>query len=125
MNRGAYLTNNVDLQHVAALTETFNVKGGGQMIDLFARTPDAWYSVGDVQRLVRLQGVVVDRKTVRTALNQLSEKMMFLEKVFCGTGRIQKARYRRKLNEAQREARNGIGFARKARRATALTAALA
>ena len=51
--------------------------------------------------------------------------MMFLEKVFCGTGRIQKARYRRKLNEAQREARNGIGFARKARRAAALADALA
>lgn len=102
MSLGNYLQTAVKVADLAASSEVFAVKGGGQIISYFATFTDAWLDVGGVQRVVRLQGVVMHRNTVRKALNQLAE-MGFLEMVVAETARNSPVRYRRKLSDAARE----------------------
>jgi hypothetical protein len=103
---GDYITANVPRDAVARVRVVFKVKGGGQIINLFAAMPSVWFRVGKVRSVLLLAGVVMSRETVRKALNQLVEmdfletraKMVVLKKLSPEMGV-----YRRKLNEAQRE----------------------
>lgn len=100
---GAYVVATVPRENVARVRATFKVRGGGQMIALFAAQPSIWFRVGQVQASLRLQGVCVSLVSVRSGLNQLVEmgflqKMVDPEKVYTAAHR-----YRRLLTEAQRE----------------------
>lgn len=100
---GGYVASTVPLASVAAAQRTFKVRGGGQMIALFAAQPSIWFRVGQVQASLRLQGVCVSVVSVRYGLNQLVE-MGFLEKMV-DAEKVSTAahRYRRLLSEAQRD----------------------
>jgi len=102
MSLGSYLQTAVKVADLAASSEVFAVKGGGQIISYFATFTDAWLTVGEVQRAVRLMGVVVHRDTIREALDRLSG-MGFLEKMMSEKGGNSPARYRRKLSDAARD----------------------
>lgn len=100
---GAYVSANMPLASVAKAQSTFKVRGGGQMIALFAAQPSIWFRVGQVQASLRLQGVCVSVVSVRTGLNQLVD-MSFLQKMV-DPEKVSTAphRYRRLLTEAQRD----------------------
>lgn len=104
MSRGDYLAASVRAADLPPNAQRFDYKGGGQMIDLFARFPSTWFRVGEVRQHVEACGVPISRDTVLDALNHLTEKMAFLEKVCYGQrGAIKLYRYRRLLTPMQRE----------------------
>ena len=104
MSRGDYLASRGQVGQLAPDARPFAMKGGGQIIDLFANFQHSFFDVDDVLRHLARQGVDVHRNHVRTALNHLAEKMDFLEKVKTGTrGKITLYKYRLKMTEIQRE----------------------
>lgn len=103
---GGYIAATVPLASVAKARTKFKVRGGGQMIALFAAQPSIWFRVGQVQASLRLQGVIVCRESVREGLDQLVE-MGFLERsqkmIDCKKVSGAAHQYRRLLTEAQRD----------------------
>lgn len=104
MSRGEYLAAHARLDRLAPDAHPFNVKGGGHMIDLFARFPHTWFRPGQVREHLERCGVPVSRNHVSAALDHLAAKMAFLEKDLYGErGKIKLYRYRRAMTEIQRE----------------------
>jgi len=105
VSRGAYLAATVRVDSLAPSARPFVAKGGGHMIDLFARFPHAWFRVGEVRDYLERCGVDVSRDHVLRSLNELAAKMAFLEKDCYGErGTIKLYRYRRSMTPEQRAA---------------------
>lgn len=82
-------------------------KGAPEVLQLFRFLVDQWYTVGDVANILRAQGVLVHRNTVRLGLNQMVD-MGFLEKSSDARVEGAKARYRRCLTQDQRDFRDRL-----------------
>lgn len=104
MSRGGYLAANVRVADLPQGVEPFDMKGGGQMMDLFASFPNSFFAVNQVVNQLSLQHVFVSTKHARKALTHLTEKMGFLERILSHhSGTIPVYKYRRAMTERQRE----------------------
>ena len=108
MSLGDYIASNTSIEDVKASAKAamFDVKGGENMLTMFAVFNARWFRAAQVRTFVVNQGCVsIHRNTVRNALEQLVS-LGFLERAVDEDQRKQ-PRYRRKqtIAQAQQEQR--------------------
>ena len=102
MSLGDYIASNTSIDDVKASAKAamFDVKGGENMLTMFAVFNARWFRAAQVRTFVVNQGCVsIHRNTVRNALEQLVS-LGFLDREG-GQGTGKQVRYRRKQTCAQ------------------------